>query len=43
MNREHIKLTGQTNKNILAMAERLSDMGKPIWIRRVIGSGAERP
>lgn len=24
---EHIKLTGQTNKNILAMAEKLSDMG----------------
>ena len=25
---EHIKLTGQSNKNILAMARKLSDMGK---------------
>lgn len=33
---EHIKLTGQTNKNILAMAEKLSDMGKPVWIRHVL-------
>ena len=33
---EHIKLTGQTNKNILAMAEKLSDMEKPVWIRHVL-------
>ena len=33
---EHIKLTGQTNKNILAMAEKLSDMGKSVWIRHVL-------
>ena len=33
---EHIKLTGQTNKNILAMAEKLSDMGNPVWIRHVL-------
>ena len=36
MNRSIIKLTGQTNKNILAMAEKLSDMGKPVWIRHVL-------
>ena len=32
---EHVKLTGQTNTNILAMARELSDMGKacldPAW------------
>ncbi len=37
---EHIKLTGQSNKkNILAMARRLSDMGKPMWIRHVLVPG----
>ena len=36
---EHIKLTGQTNKNILAMAEKLSDMEKPVWIRHVLVPG----
>ena len=30
---EHIKLTGHSNKNILAMAQELSDMKKPVWIR----------
>ena len=33
---EHVKLTGQTNTNILAMARELSDMGKPVWIRHVL-------
>ena len=36
---EHIKLTGQSNKNILAMARKLSDMGKPMWIRHVLVPG----
>ena len=31
--KEHITLTGHTNRNILAMAQELSDMGKPVWIR----------
>lgn len=33
---EHIKLTGHSNKNILAMARELSDMKKPVWIRHVL-------
>ena len=33
---EHIKLTGQSNKNITAMARKLSDIGKPMWIRHVL-------
>ena len=36
---EHVKLTGQTNANILAMARELSDMGKPVWIRHVLVPG----
>ena len=36
---EHIKLTGQSNKNILTMARKLSDMGKPMWIRHVLVPG----
>ena len=36
---EHIKLTGQSNKNILAMARKLSDMGKTMWIRHVLVPG----
>ena len=36
---EHVKLTGQTNTNILAMARELSDMGKPVWIRHVLVPG----
>ncbi len=32
----HKELTGYTNQNILAMARYLSDMKKPMWIRRVI-------
>ena len=36
---EHRKLTGQTGKNILAMARELSDMEKPVWIRHVLVPG----
>ena len=36
---EHIKLTGHSNKNILAMALELSDMKKPVWIRHVLVPG----
>lgn len=37
---EHIRLTGHSNKNILAMARELSDMKKPVWIRHVLVRGA---
>lgn len=37
--KEHIKLTGHTNRNILAMAQELSDMGKSVWIRHVLVPG----
>lgn len=33
---EHKKLTKCPNENILAMARKLSDMGKPMWIRHVL-------
>jgi pyruvate formate lyase activating enzyme len=33
---KHIKLTGKTNKNILKMAQWLSDHGKKMWIRHVL-------
>ena len=36
MKREHIRLTGHTNKNILDLATYLSDMKKPVWIRHVL-------
>ena len=36
---EHIKLTGHSNKNILAMARELSDMKKPVWIRHALVPG----
>lgn len=36
---EHKKLTGQTNKNILDMAQYLSDNGKKMWIRHVLVLG----
>lgn len=36
---EHLKLTGQPNENILAMARKLSDLGKPMWIRHVLVPG----
>ena len=34
--KEHIRLTGHTNKNILDLATYLSDMKKPVWIRHVL-------
>ncbi|MDO4903739.1 MAG: pyruvate formate-lyase-activating protein [Limosilactobacillus sp.] len=37
--KEHTKLTGWTNKNILDMAEYLSEIGKPVWIRHVLVPG----
>lgn len=37
--KEHVKLTGCTNQNILAMAEKLSEMDKPVWIRHVLVPG----
>ena len=36
---EHKKLTGQTNKNILDMAQYLSKNGKKMWIRNVLVPG----
>lgn len=38
-NKKHIELTGQPNANILALAKRLSDMGKNMWIRHVLVPG----
>lgn len=35
----HTRLTGHTNQNILAMARRLSTMGKEMWIRHVLVPG----
>lgn len=34
--KEQIRLTGHTNKNILDLATYLSDMKKPVWIRHVL-------
>ena len=36
---QHKILTGRTNKNILDMAEYLSEIGKPVWIRHVLVPG----
>ncbi len=36
---DHIKLTGHTNRNILKMAETLSDLGVHMWIRHVLVPG----
>ena len=33
---QHRILTGRSNKNILDMAEYLSEIGKPVWIRHVL-------
>lgn len=33
---EHKKLTAHSNKNILAFAQYLSDIKKPVWIRHVV-------
>lgn len=32
----HIQLTGRTNQNILDLAQYLSDINKPVWIRHVL-------
>ena len=37
--KEHIKLTGKSNKNILDFAKYLSDNNKDIWIRHVLVPG----
>ena len=34
--REHIRLTGHTNKNILDLATYLSEIKTPVWIRHVL-------
>lgn len=34
--KEHIRLTGHTNKNILDLADYLSEINKPVWIRHVL-------
>ncbi len=36
---EHKKLTGFSNKNVLAFARYLSDIGKDMWIRHVLAEG----
>ena len=36
---EHIKLTTHSNKNILAFAQYLSAINKPVWIRHVVVPG----
>ena len=38
-NEEHRKLTGKGNRNILAFAEHIRDMGIPVWIRHVVVPG----
>lgn len=35
----HQKLTGHSNRNILAFAEKISECGVPLWIRHVIVPG----
>ncbi len=37
--KEHLKLTGQENDNILDMARYLSEQKKPVWIRHVLVPG----
>ena len=36
---EHKKLTGRSNKNILAFACYLAEISKPVWIRHVLVPG----
>ena len=36
---EHKKLTGKSNKNILAFAEYLRDRNIPLWVRHVVVPG----
>lgn len=38
-NDEHKKLTGLGNRNILAFAEHIRDLGIPVWIRHVVVPG----
>ncbi|MCJ0576711.1 pyruvate formate lyase 1-activating protein, partial [Enterococcus cecorum] len=35
-NQGHKELTGQSNDNILEMAQYLSEVGQPVWIRHVL-------
>ena len=37
--KEHRKLTGQSNQNILSFAKYLDSIGKPVWIRHVVVPG----
>ena len=37
--KEHLKLTGKSNKNVLDFARFLSENGKDIWIRHVLVDG----
>ena len=37
--KEHKKLTGHSNRSVLAFARYLSDIGKPVWIRHVLVPG----
>ena len=36
---KHRELTGRSNKNILAMADKMNEMGKEMWIRHVLVPG----
>ena len=36
---EHKRLTGKGNRNILAFAEHIRDLGIPVWIRHVVVPG----
>lgn len=36
---EHVKLCGHSNKNVLAFASYLSEIGKPMWVRHVLVPG----
>lgn len=36
---EHRRLTGHSNKNVLAFASYLAELGKPVWIRHVLVPG----
>lgn len=38
-NKQHKKVTGQSNQTILDCAKYLSDIGKPVWIRHVLVPG----
>ncbi len=38
-NAQHLKLTARPNKNVLAFASYLSEIGKPMWIRHVLVPG----